>query len=92
MTFKELISFISSFQKVPGEFTRDEIFEIGKAHRQVEPAKDKTWAFIKDVVGWEGSTDSLRMYVNTRMKREMKSCEDWEKECVCDQSESLFYF
>lgn len=89
MTFKELISFISSFQKVPGEFTRDEIFEIGKAHRQVEPAKDKSWAFIKDVVGWEGSTDSLRMYVNTRMKREMKSCEDWEKDCVCDQSESL---
>lgn len=71
MTFEEFIKYVGSFQKIRGEFTRDEIFEIGKMHKKVEPSHKRSWAFVKDAVGWEGSPDSLRMYINDRCKKEL---------------------
>lgn len=70
MTFNEFIELISSYGKHPGEFTKDEIFEIGKAHKDVVPSSKKSWDFVKEAVGWKGSRDSLRVFVNDRIRKE----------------------
>lgn len=40
MTKQELITLINSFGRLPGEYTEQEIYEIGKAHRELSQ-KDK---------------------------------------------------
>ena len=51
------------------EFNQDDIFEIGCAHKKVEPANNRSWEFVKERTGWESSTDALRMYINYRLKK-----------------------
>lgn len=81
MTFEEFIKYIGSYHKIVGEFTRDDIYQIGKMHKTVEPSNKRSWLFVKEAVGWEGSPDSLRMYVNDRMKRETVEEELMTAEC-----------
>lgn len=71
MTKEEFVEFIDSFKKKPGEFTEDEIYQIGCAHKKVEPANHRSWEFVKEKLGWESSTDALRMYVNYRIKKDL---------------------
>lgn len=63
MSKKEFSEFIKSFNKRPGEYTRDELYEIGVAHKKLDQ-KDKSWAALCETVGWPGATDSYRNFVN----------------------------
>ena len=69
MTKQEFIKYINSFHKNPGEYTRDEIYQIGLEHRNLLK-RDKNWSNLVDLVGWTGTGESLRNYVMKRMKNE----------------------
>ena len=75
MTKEEFVEFIESFNKRPGEFTQDEIYEIGKKHKTVEPASHRSWDYVKERTGWQSSKDALRMFVNDRLTKEIRSDE-----------------
>lgn len=80
MSKKEFSEFIKSFNKRPGEYTRDELYEIGVAHKKLDN-KDKSWATLCEVVGWPGATDSYRHFVNRYNKNvsDVQSQEEKEK-------------
>lgn len=61
---KEFISYVESFNKKPGEFTRDEIYQIGLEHRK---QLIKSWSEVATLVGWTKAPDSLRCYVKNRL-------------------------
>lgn len=61
---KDFIAYIQSFNKKPGEFTRDEIYQIGLEHRK---QLIKSWQEVADLVGWEKSSDALRCFVKNRL-------------------------
>ena len=69
LTRQEFIKYINSFGKDPGEYTKDEIYQIGIEHRKL-PRKDKSWSTLVDLVGWNGSGESLRTFVMKRMKKD----------------------
>lgn len=66
MTKNEFDKYIFSLNKQPGEFTKDEIYELGKIYRDVE---GKRWQYLADLVGWE-SGEKLRLYIKNRLSRE----------------------
>jgi hypothetical protein len=73
MQKKEFLDYIKSFNKKKYEYTEDEVFSIGKAHKQIVPASDKSWYELKTIIGWGGSAESLRMFVNHREKKELET-------------------
>ena len=71
MTREEFLTYLESFKKKPGEFTREEIYSIGVAHKSL-PVQDKSWSFVADAVGWLGTPGSLRSFINDKMRKEGK--------------------
>lgn len=69
MKKKELIDLITSFKKRPGEYTEDEIYQIGVAHKQLLQS-EKCWSEVASLIGWKGSGEQLRSFINTRMRKE----------------------
>lgn len=69
MYWENFEKFIKSFQKRPGEFTQDELFEIGKKHKEL-PASQKSWRRLSEIVGYPGTSDAYRSFVNYREKKE----------------------
>lgn len=69
MTKNDLMTLISSFGKLPGEYTQQEIYEIGKAHRNLSQ-KDKNWEWLANLIGYPGSGDNLRCFVKRRVLKE----------------------
>lgn len=67
MSREEFSEFIKSFNKNPGEYTRDELYEIGMAHKKLDQ-NDKSWATLCEVVGWPGAANSYRNFVNRYYK------------------------
>lgn len=71
MTKEELLEYIASFGKKPGEFTDDEVYAIGKAHKTL-PRGDRNWNDLAAAVGSPGrggvtrTGESLRTYVKQR--------------------------
>lgn len=63
----EFISYIKSFNKQPGEFTRDELYEIGCKHKK---ELSKNWSELTTLTGWSKSPEAYRSYVNNRLKRD----------------------
>lgn len=84
MSKKEFSEFIKSFNKRPGEYTRDELYEIGVAHKKLDN-RDKSWATLCEVVGWPGATDSYRHFVNRYNKSKDTNAE------VKDPEDSVDY-
>ena len=72
MTKEQFIKFISEFNKRPGEYTEEEIFKIGCAHKEIQPTKSRSWEYVKNVVGWPGSSNSLRMFINYKLKKDLE--------------------
>lgn len=66
MTKNDFIFYIQSFKKGPGDFTDDEIYDIGKKHKTL-PKNERNWSKLAEVLGYP-SGESLRSYVNRRMK------------------------
>ena len=75
MSREEFSEFIKSFNKNPGEYTRDELYEIGLAHKKLEQ-KDKSWATLAQIVGWPGAAESYRHFVSRRSKENLEDIEE----------------
>ena len=69
MTREEFIKYVESFNKKAGEYTEEEFFQIGCAHKQL-PKEAKSWSDLAILVGWRSSGESYRGFVNSRLKRE----------------------
>lgn len=69
MTRNDLITLINSFGRLPGEYSEQEIYEIGKAHREL-PQKEKNWEWLASIIGYSGSGDNLRCFVKRRVIKE----------------------
>ena len=89
MSREEFSEFIKSFNKNPGEYTRDELYEIGLAHKKLEQ-KDKSWSTLASVVGWPGASESYRQFVNRRAK-ELSGDEAEETESSYDEAMRNLY-
>ena len=89
MSREEFSEFIKSFNKNPGEYTRDELYEIGLAHKKLEQ-KDKSWSTLTNIVGWPGSSESYRQFVNRRAK-ELTGDETKEVESSYDEAMRNLY-
>ena len=69
MTRIELNNLIASFNKQPGEYTEDELLEIGKAHRSL-PQEEKNWNSLAEELGLDKSGNGFRCWVKNRMYKE----------------------
>ena len=70
MTKNEFLDYVKTFNKKFGEYTRDEVFDIGLRLKTVEPVRDRDWSLFAQIVGWENGAESLRCYIKDRQKRE----------------------
>lgn len=61
-------SYIQSFEKNPGMFTRDELLEIGIRHKQL-PQHLKNWKKLVERVGYDGTASGYRSFVNRSMQK-----------------------
>ena len=68
MNEKEFLDYISSFNKHPGEYTRDEAFEIGKKFKELE-FKPLTWNELATKLGYSNG-EALRGLVKNRLTRD----------------------
>lgn len=64
---KEFINYVKSFNKQPGEYTKDDLYEIGQKHKK---ELNKNWNELADLVGWTKSAEAYRSYVNSRLKKD----------------------
>lgn len=71
MTVREFEAFIESFNKEPGKYDADEIYEIGIAHKSLI-GKNKNWEKLAKVLGVNKSGNALRSNVNYRLSKEGK--------------------
>ena len=66
MTKEEFYEYVKSFGKEPGHYTTSEMIQIGLKHKNELGLADKNWQELCDLLGWQGSKDSFRMYINHR--------------------------
>lgn len=66
MTKQEFYKYVESFGKKAGEYTTAEMVQIGLKHKTELSLADKNWQELCDILGWQGSKDSFRMYINHR--------------------------
>ena len=66
MTRDELFKLVDSFGKNKGEYSEEEIIEIGTAHKKL-PRSERSWAVLADRLGWEGTGESLRLFVKNKL-------------------------
>lgn len=69
MTKDTLLELINSFNRAPGEYTSEELYEIGLAHKQL-PRNERSWNLLASLVGWTGTSEAYRNFVNSRMRKE----------------------
>lgn len=75
MTKEEFIKYIASFQKQPGEFTDDEVYEIGCIHKTL-PLGDRNWNELAGRLGSIGKNglprngEAIRCYVKQRQNED----------------------
>lgn len=67
----ELIQWIDdNLNKKPGEFTKEEMFEIGVCHRNLPTDRDKDWKRLAARVGYPSSNpDAYRIFVRNRLEK-----------------------
>ena len=69
MTKSEFLDYVLSFHKTAGNYTNDEIYQIGVEHKKLLK-EEKNWTEVSQLVGWVGTGESLRCFVNSRMRKE----------------------
>lgn len=67
-TRAELYQYIESLDKQPGTYSLDELYEIGVLHKSL-PQNQKSWKALIDKVGYRGTVDSYRSFVNREQNR-----------------------
>ena len=65
MTQQEFETYFKSLGKGPGEFTNDEVYELGKLYRDVV---GKHWTTLSNMVGWSNG-ENLRCFVKNRLAK-----------------------
>ena len=71
MTKTEFLEYVKSFKKAPGEYTEDELLQIGITHQQLFRA-DKNWIELASLVGLDKTGEQYRKWVlHERYKRNM---------------------
>lgn len=68
MTDREFLEFLNSFNKKPGEYTRNEAFEIGKAFKDLD-VKPMTWRELAKKLGYLNG-EALRGLVKNRLTKD----------------------
>lgn len=68
MTKAEFKKYIQSFNKRPGEYTDDEIYEIGVTHKSLLKV-DKNWNELRKTLGVDKTADALRCWVKMKQKQ-----------------------
>lgn len=73
-SYSQLSEFISSLGKRPGEFTRQELLEIGLNHKDLPPT-EKSWRKLCEDTGYAGTAESYRhfVYYHTKNNAEITS-------------------
>ena len=61
MTKEALVELVNS-KKNKGQLTEEDVLEIGIAHREL-PKPDRSWAWVADLIDWQGTPNSLRNYI-----------------------------
>ena len=64
----EFDNYVNRFDKQAGEFTKEEVLEIGKLHRTLDK-RDKDWNALAKKVGWS-SGENLRTFVKSKLAKE----------------------
>ena len=65
MTKEKFVELVNS--KCKDKLTRDDILEIGIAHREL-PKSERSWAVVAKMINWNGSGESLRSFVLRGLK------------------------
>ena len=66
MTKEALVELVNS-KKNKGQLTEEDVLEIGIAHREL-PKPDRSWAWVADLIDWQGTPNSLRNYILRQLK------------------------
>lgn len=67
-TKADLYNYIDSLNKAPGEYSLDELFDIGVMHKSL-PQNQKSWKELVSKVGYQGTADGYRSFVNREQRR-----------------------
>lgn len=63
MTKEEFEKFVEKYNKKPGEYTSQELYEIGVAHKQLDLKVWKDWEKLSQKVGYAGNAEAYRKWV-----------------------------
>lgn len=63
MNKEEFEKFVEKYNKKPGEYTSQELYEIGVAHKQLDLKAWKDWGELVERVGYAGSGEAYRKWV-----------------------------
>ena len=90
MTKQEFYEFIDSFKKNPGEYTSEEVYEIGKVHKALS-MQDRNWGELVKILGLNKTGNALRKYVAYHMNLDEKQKETLEEfdENTTDNSQEI---
>lgn len=69
MIKKEFEEYIEKFHKNPGDFSDDEIYDIGVQHKTL-PRGEKNWKALAQRLGWTKSAEALRQFVIYRSQKD----------------------
>jgi len=64
---EQFYAMVKSYNRNPGEFTEDEIFDICEAHKEL--VSGKNWAEVTQLLGVKRSPESLRKWVYRREEK-----------------------
>lgn len=84
-TKQELYQYIDSLNKAPGNYTVNELYEIGVLHKSL-PQNQKSWKELINKVGYNGTVAGYRSFVN-RAQRKKGELELTDKEDILTDNE-----
>ena len=70
MTKEEFEKFIEKYNRKPGEYTSQELYEIGVAHKQLDLKIWKDWGKLAEKVGYAGNAENYRKWVYAMQVKE----------------------
>ena len=69
MNKEEYYALVESLKNEDGTYSDDSVYQLGVALKSL-PRADRDWLELKEIVNWDGVTESLRNWVNHKMKKE----------------------
>ena len=69
MTKKEFIEYVDGFGKEAGEFTDDELYQIGVKHKEL-PLSEKNWDELVKLLGVDKKGEAFRTWIKEKQREE----------------------